>query len=39
MKGSTAYTLWENMQKDPKGKAKLDEHLKDLDKKNKDLTK
>ena len=37
MKGSQAYELWEQMQKDPKVKAKLDAHMKELDKKNKEL--
>jgi hypothetical protein len=38
MKGSTAYDLWEQMQKDPKVKAKLDAHLKEVDKKYKEMS-
>lgn len=37
MPGSQAYTLFENMKKDPKLQKKLDQHMKELDQKEKDL--
>ena len=38
MKGSVAYVLWEAMQKDSKGKAALDDHMKEVNKAYKKLT-
>ena len=37
MSCSQAYTLFENMKKDPKLQKKLEQHMKELDQKEKDL--